>query len=362
MSSYLYILTDGRNTKIGITNDLRKRLANYTTHNANFHVYKTYACEESESRRIEAAIKSIFKDKLSGQSKEWFNVEPERIDRYVAVLVQSTSEHGLSPAMHSVTLTDEARELQSEIWYKMEQGERQHKEAIAALKERFVDCFSKSFGLGISHRKLPDNIVIRDCLPPDFNHCNINSGIVRGAVTSNHIQLPGDDHQHFFFHLIRLSSGHYIALCTAKVSMPYLSRLDRERDDLIDAASNLGWYSTIHNTWSWHYPENTGLVLYHQKTPIIERLNLWNNSFRKWVIERSKVLEQQTCLDREKWDKTIDDIVGDCTFPMDIWSYQELYDKYISTFWGDCGSTEFWLAREYQCLFQQWLSESQMQK
>ena len=58
MAAYIYILTDGANTKIGTTISLDKRLSAYNTHNPNFYNYKTYECPTiEEARKIESVIK-----------------------------------------------------------------------------------------------------------------------------------------------------------------------------------------------------------------------------------------------------------------------------------------------------------------
>jgi predicted GIY-YIG superfamily endonuclease len=115
MSGHLYILTDGVNTKIGITTDLDKRLSSYKTHNPNFRQFKVYACEIDEAKRVETIIKQAFKDKLSSSSKEWFSVNPEVIDRYVSVLLIQPTQDNITPAMHGVRLTEEGRGLISKI-------------------------------------------------------------------------------------------------------------------------------------------------------------------------------------------------------------------------------------------------------
>ncbi|XVJ95881.1 GIY-YIG nuclease family protein (plasmid) [Burkholderia vietnamiensis] len=82
---YLYILTDGSNTKIGITKDIDQRIQTYNTHNPNYKPYCIYECDLAEAKRIEAAIKGYYKDRLSAVSKEWFRVSAEEVNNVVSV-------------------------------------------------------------------------------------------------------------------------------------------------------------------------------------------------------------------------------------------------------------------------------------
>lgn len=66
MSGHIYILTDGINTKIGITISLDKRMSSYNTHNPNFYTYKVYDCDIEEAKKVEAVIKTYFKDRIKG--------------------------------------------------------------------------------------------------------------------------------------------------------------------------------------------------------------------------------------------------------------------------------------------------------
>jgi len=115
MTSHIYILTDGVNTKIGITTDLVKRMASYNTHNATIQLVKKYPCAEDEAKRVETAIKNIFKNQLTGKSKEWFSVGADVVDRFVSNLLEKPLTSNVLPSLHGAKLTDEAWELKEEI-------------------------------------------------------------------------------------------------------------------------------------------------------------------------------------------------------------------------------------------------------
>jgi hypothetical protein len=353
MSGHLYILTDGVNTKIGITTDLSKRLSSYKTHNPNFQQFKVYACEIDEAKRVEGVIKQAFKDKLSSSSKEWFSVNPEVIDRYVSVLLITPTQDNITPAMHGVRFTSEAGEIKNKILQALKakggfaDDANQHKDILA-------ECFANRFGLGIPYHKLPDDLVIKDGLGVDINNCDTESKLAQEGVSSNHVHISYDDHTDNFYHLVKLASGHFIAVCTAKVSMPYLKAIKGKDEEIIDAASAVGWYATFHHDWSWYYPDESGLILFQKKTPVPIILKQWDSSFRKWVVERSVLLKQEKTSNRDNLIKCIEDISYDNTFPLDIQSYDELCDKYLEPYWGYNKDDDFFLKESYSLLIEKW--------
>lgn len=355
MSGHLYILTDGINTKIGITVDLDKRIASYKTHNPNFRQFKVYSCDLAEAKRVEGVIKQAFKDKLSGSSKEWFSVNPEIIDRYASVLLMAPITTNISPAMHGVRLTSEALSMKDKITRAIEKTDKVSSDEFYGRKETFAELFASSFGLGIPVHKLPDDIVIRDGLCIDIANCNKKSSFTIKAVKANYVKTPYEDHSYNFYHLVKLASGHFVAVCTARVSMPYLERIEGKKDEIIEAANQAGWYATFHHDWSWHYPDKSALILFQKRTPVLLTIKQWDKSFRKWIIERSEILKQEKFEDKDALEKSIEDIVRDCTFPLDVSNYQELCDQYLEPFYGiPHGSNNFFLKEAYLFLLDKW--------
>jgi len=359
MNERLYILTDGSNTKIGITTDFNKRMASYDTHNPNIQLFKSYNCTIEEAKRIETIIKQVFKDNLSNKkSKEWFSVGPETVDRYVSTLLEKPITTAILPSMHGVKLTQKAFEIKEEILSLVGHETIEQRRKAYSKQEELAELFATSFGLGIPEHKLPDDyIVIKDNLNVDtlqISSCPSQKAIK--AVRSNLVSLPFDDHISRFFHLVRLATGHFVAVCTAKVSMPYLPKISKSEtvQNLSELAKELGWYCTSHNDWSWHYPGETGLVLYQPMTPVITKLRLWENSFRKWLIERQELLKLERFDSKDDLEKAIEDVAYDNTFPLDINSYQELCNKYLEPFFGIEEHDDFFLKPAYEFLINKW--------
>lgn len=376
MSSFIYIHTDGINSKIGITTNLDKRMASYTTHNPNSQLYKKYECSTEESRQVEIAIKHIFKSKkLIGAAKEWFEVSADEMDNYVSILLTKPSKNETRPSMHGVRLTNDANDIKEKIISLLDDRNKLSGDPYSnsyramaskiiaetvANKLKLAEIFASKFSLGIPKHNLPENVVISDSMGVDLNHALINSEATRKAVKVNYIELPHDDHVYNFYHLVSLSTGHYIAICTARVSMPYMKDdlSAKEKQEIVERANEYGLYCTFHNDWSWHSPDKTGLVLYEQKTPVSTTLKLWDKSFRKWLIERQEILKNESFSDLETLEKCISDAVHDNTFPLDIKTYDELINKYLYPFWYITNDEEdeypFFMKDAYVHLIEKW--------
>ena len=355
MYGYLYIIVNGSHTKIGITNDLDKRLASYKTHNPSFQVYKTFEADYKEAKRVETAIKQLFKDELSGQGKEWFSVPPEKLELYVSTLLAKPASEKLTPSMHEVRLTDEAQKLKSQILDALENMEG-YSDKANPIKEQLQEVFSNRFKLGILSHKLPGDISVRDGMSVDLNCCQKDSKRAIDGIKNNYVKMPHDDHVRSFYHLVRLSTGHYVAIATAKASLPYPPNFDGYEDEIVNAANEVGWYCTFHHEWSWHQPDGTKLVLFQKKTPVQTILRDWEDSFRKFIIERSKLLSQLPFNDREVLNKVIEDITRDSTFPLTVKSLEDFCDCYLGKFWyyslEEIDTDKFLQA--YKLLFSEW--------
>lgn len=333
-------------------------MSSYNTHNPNFYPYKTYSCAIEEAKKIEAAIKLYFKDKLSGSSKEWFIVPPEEISSIVLAFLQKPAEEAITPAMHGVRLSGQGFALKEKI---LEAINDKDKEISAAefydRKEGFQEFFSSSYKLGIPKHRLPEDIVLTDSLSIDLAHCDKGSSIAKKGIKQNYVELPYDDHTQNFYHLVKLASGSFVAVCTSRVSMPYRQAVEGKRAEIMEAARQAGLYAFfLDDEWSWYCPEETTLILYMQKTPVPTRMKQWDKSLRKWVIERSKLLEQENFKDKDTLEKTIEDLSHDNTFPLDASSCPELYEKYIGPFWGywwDSDDPHF-MKNAYSFLFEKW--------
>ncbi len=362
MNGNIYILTDGKNTKIGITSAFDKRMSSYKTHNANAKLFKSYPCDIDEAKRIEIAIKHAFKESRASESKEWFSVSPETIDRYVSTLLESHLNLAgtFLPSMHGIRLTPKAYELKEEITRLREHRDKTERNKVHVKKEELAELFAACFGLGLPQHKLAtESVVVKDDMVVDMRHCKPpdQSRAVLKAVWSNHTHFPGDDHVWRYFHLVKLGSGHFVAICTARVSMPYLAAVkDENKRKIVDFANELGLYCTFHNDWSWHCPDETALILYQPKTPVADLIKLWDNSFRKWVIARQELLKLERFDDMESLEKVIEDTVHSNSFPLDVESYAGLCQKYLGPYWGifDDGEDDTYHKPVYEFLFEKW--------
>lgn len=333
MTAHIYIVKDGSKTKIGKSTNLEKRLPAYKTHNPNHEVFRTYPCSPEQAHGIELFIKQAFKDRLAGQGKEWFSVPAEEMDRFVRVLLEtSTAATDAMPSLHGVKLTPEADELLGKIRAAVEKRDNS-----LPLKEKLAEMFAKAFGLGVPRHRLPDE----DLLAREYPRVDLSrsagpreSELVRKAVTTVQ-SFPHSDHCWYFFHLLKLSSGHAVAVCTAEVSMPYKEALTGKAEkDVFEHAKELGLWATFHHDWSWWYPGKTSLILWQPKTPVSQLLAGWEKSFRKWVMERRGVLKFEDYPDEDALLRTIEDVCDDKYFPLEFGSYEDLREKYLGPFWG----------------------------
>lgn len=371
MTARLYLLTDGTNTKVGITTDFEKRMSTYHTHNANIVVVKNYLCESiEEAKRVETAIKQVFKGYLAGKSKEWFTVGHDVVGRYINVFLEKPVEQTVLPSMHGMNLTDDALDLKEKILDLIDAPKTGHDQLtrLNALQEQFSELFANRFGLGIPEHKLPvDKVLTKDPPCVDIQYCSDpqQSAEIRRAIRQNFVRFPHDDHVRRYFHLGRLSSGYYVAFCSAEASMPYLPAIGDTKviDEMKDTAEAFGWHISLHHGWSWWYPDQTGLVLYQPKTRITDKLRAWDRSFRKWVIERQALLELEKVDNRDDLKKVIFDTANDSTFPLDVSSFDELYKRYLNLFVAvhDDEEDPFWLKDAYVFLIDKWGKETGLQ-
>ncbi|WP_175888096.1 GIY-YIG nuclease family protein [Burkholderia contaminans] len=359
--AHLYILTDGTNTKIGITENLEKRIKAYNTHNPNYKQYRIFDCDIQEARRIEAAVKSYYKDKLSSSSKEWFQVPPEQVCGMVTSLFNTPTESPM-PIAHGLKMPEDYSDMLYKISCQIKQ-----KNWISSgdhnLNREIMTRFGELFQLGIPHFNLDaDKIIVTDFLSVDINHyqnplpfpgrltkeevdaisheewetmVDVSHGIEQ-QVKRNSIQLPfewrtRDDME--FFELINLPTGYQIAFATARVVFPWIENMDYERpyeellnhktySELLDFSKTLGLNVFRYDEWSPIHPKKTGLLVLMQKTPIKDKIKMFNYSFRRWVIENCKILEQEL----HKYEYMLHSICHNSTFPLHIQNINDIED------------------------------------
>lgn len=399
MASHIYIIQDGRNSKIGITTDLKKRIDSYKTHNPNFLLFRAFETDAANAKRIERAIITAFKDEAVGEGKEWFAVAPETVERCVLAFMPSDTE-AHPPSAHEIPLTGEAWRTLTELraaldaagskvgndeahqlwklrtdWNERFGGDPAkagtvgakkaraeideldarvsvRSNAIRAGKNRLAELFSDAARLGLPSHRVPEGAVRTGGLGVDWRHCDPASESVRKIVREG-LRLPLDDHTERHFHLSRLASGSWAAICTARVSQPWLQQLEHSEawDLMSSVADDLGWICSTHDDWSWHDPGRTGLILWQPRTPVRTLLEQWDGSFRKWVVERRKALLMEA-KGHKDFAKVIDDLCGDETFPLAVRDWDELVETYFDRYWEFEMPGRFKAA--YQVLWMKW--------
>ncbi|HUO44775.1 MAG TPA: GIY-YIG nuclease family protein [Burkholderiales bacterium] len=349
MAFCLYIVADGKNSKVGITQrPFSERLSEYHTHNPNVQQIAVFeSLSEEDARRIESAIKVYFKSDRVGKGKEWFGVDPTKMRALASSLVsgsiekQSTSP--ILPLMHSIHVSNEAWELLEEIGKYIERDKTEKEgqkllEKKRQAKAKYEILLSDTFKLGMPKETLDRHTVsLKDPPCVDIANCDpINRNIICESIRKNFLKFPDEDHVRAFYRLAPLGSSSHAAFCTAIASMPYIDHLTDEEwgasvQKMQKYANTVGWYCAAHDDWSWHYPTKTGLVLFQPKSSSDHKVKMFGNSFRKFVIEREKLLLASHDPPKS-WDLVIRDVVHDASFPLDVSSWEDLYGHYLEPF------------------------------
>lgn len=101
---------------------------------------------------------------------------------------------------------------------------------------------------------------------------------------------PGLSQLHFLRHL-PLAGGGYVQYTSAVVDMPEAEESSEEL--LANAALRagvLGWTSTRLPAWNWRGPSGSTLVLYRPSISHGDRLDQWEHSFQRWLLENQRHL------------------------------------------------------------------------
>lgn len=339
----LYILTDGKNSKTGISIDTDSRLKSYRTHNPNFKVHAVKRnLPDDLARRIESVIKACFSHLPSDHGKEWFKTGAEHMEHVVDFHLRNhaVNRDPLAIAASDVPLTADAQELLDSV--------APDGRPNIEKKRQLMNVFATSFGLGMPKHRLPNTVATKEQrLAIDINHCRNSE---KYHIECNGVHFSTDDHVENFYHHIELKSGYSVAICTARVAMPYPPKMT-DMAEIASEADACGLRVFRHDRWSWHYPQLTGLLLYLQKTPIRDRLAAFDISFRKWVIENAKSLEMEP---GTGLGKAVEDIVHDASFPLNVTSWTELDERYLERFWLMDGDAKNYFRPAYEQLFCLW--------
>ena len=354
----IYILTDGFNSKIGITKNFDKRVKAYNTHNPNFTVYKVYEnLEDERIGEIERKVKSFFKSYSHFASKEWFGLQPKIIDNYLFQLVNDKKYvEKPNPSFHGVPLTEQALTIRDKInrFFDPLQNSIDHIQHAKHIVE-FAQVFGRVFNLGLPAELLPKSTIHKTELGIDINHCDpdyVNSTF----PTHKNIRLMTERGSWTFYTPVELQSGCYVALPTGRASLVPLAKTESKRTEIKKQAAKLGWHCTFHPEWAFIQSEKAekyDLILYERKTRQIEDLDNFKKSFKKFIIENKKLFEIE---DIDNMQQCINFILNTPTFPLDVMTYKELLKVYSKDYPATKELLEGQFKKPLQFLFKQFKS------
>jgi hypothetical protein len=383
----LYIISDkDNNSKIGITSNLKDRLSTYKTHNPNASLYSHYSCPNA--RDLETIVKLTFRDRLiEGGSREWFKAEPATMDAFVKYLLApksvSTTETIPVVAMGKISIP-EGEDFSKYFRKEGRQPCLTNEKGELNQARRIV---GREFNLGILEWDLPPSVIYKEAgLSFDIYNCasvdTMSSGCLNDYRVRTHVS--GTDHTSQYYHLVDLPNGKHIALCSAYITMPYydapLKVLNLESDPYLrkvlrkdywdntafkriqDEANIMGWYAFRQDHWAFWNSDETPLIIVMPKTPISKRIELFNNSFKKWVMERGEMLVQDPSFqgDLSFLKAAIGEIWSDHSFPLHTQTLEEI-DDYLKKFHKT--SLEKSCREEaYEFLLAKWKGESYTSK
>lgn len=354
----IYILTDGFNSKIGITKNFDKRVKAYNTHNPNFTVYKVYEnLDDERIGEIERKVKSFFKSYSHFASKEWFGLQPKIIDNYLFQLVNDKKYvEKPNPSFHGVPLTEQALTIRDKInrFFDPLQNSIDHIQHAKHIVE-FAQVFGRVFNLGLPAELLPKSTIHKTELGIDLNHCD--SAYINEVFPSHkNIRLLTERASWTFYTPVELQSGCYVAVPTGRVSLVPLAKTENKRTEIKKQAAKLGWHCTFHQEWAFIQNEKGtkyDLIVYERKTRQIEDVENFKKSFKKFIIENKKLFETE---DIENMQQCIAFISSAPTFPLGIMTYKDLLKVYAKNYPSIKELLEGQFKKPLQFLFKQFKS------
>jgi hypothetical protein len=300
--SIIYIMSDGVNSKIGITTNLQNRVSTYKIHNPTATLFSHYIC--SKAKDIELAIKTLFKDKTITSSKEWFNLNPNYLDRIVSLLVHGENNTHLDiiPAKGKIEvpleylelrylnldrivkdrkrLLEDGQRLLEDGQNHLEDGQNHYKkweeerEREKTIPYSMLEIISKYFNLGIPEHKLPKNIFI-DSL-----------GLDPYESITDRTEDIYNTQNYKFYSLVDTEDKKQVSICNAIICV--VEKKEKVRYQQI--SYDCGFFCLEHQEWVPADSKELTLLVIMWKTPLSVKLSLWQNSFKKWVIENQSYI------------------------------------------------------------------------
>lgn len=238
MSAKIYVLTDGKNTKIGITSrTIEKRLLAYQTHNASAQLVRYFNFSDKETAlRIESAVKAFFRPFRAGTGQEWFSTSAAEIVEFISKLDHHLSQQiidsPISISFHHAPVSDAAYDALNSIRKLLQTMEELRKPnaktglELENLRNIVYSEFARTFKLGISRADLENNqsAIIAKIEQPtaDIKSAHKLNPKLQSSLVRDQPRPPKLDHQRNFYEIAPLSSGGCAAIFSAMVSMPYI--------------------------------------------------------------------------------------------------------------------------------------------
>lgn len=350
MTHTLYIISDRSKTKIGFTSrSLEQRLKEYNTHNAHWELFESFRMDAESAKQIESTVKHFYKARRSSSGgDEWFDVPPNDVVTLIRSLIAANESGSASEylILHKIRPNSEVLKAQSELHSLLNrepscfQGTQENiQKKKETLQSQIRSAFAKAFRLGL-HKSMLDQHPIAgiSICPPDLKHAKTSSSLntVREAIWRGQgcIEPPFLDHEDYFYHLAPLSTrAASYAFCSAITFQPYIGdsrqRLADMREKISSYAEDVGWMATEHPEWNWYFPGKTTLFLLIPKTTLRETIHQFDESFKKFVVERVKRYE---LMNIPRIQDVLERIVYDDCFPLDVKSFSQLNMQYIAKF------------------------------
>ncbi len=378
-SAYLYVVTDGNVSKIGVTEQaLEKRISAYKTHNPNAHLFANYQFASIEqARRIEVIVRRRFASQQVAAGKEWFSVSPAQLAAYALEQFNPASQHYVTnsaliqssqPTPQFLALQDELAALQRVAPIASNSPtttDAKRRDRITAIKNECKVLFGSHFHIGAPEQQivLEKLTAYRDHPAPDMIALKgeklLGSDLARACVMQpSKLRFPAQDHECYFWQLHPLASGVSVPFVHTAIVMPYVEHLARDElaalaDESKRFARAIGWTFVDHSEWSWYAPGSTALFAYQMQTGAHRIQKEFSTSLRRFVIEQYAALDTRHC-DLNEFEKVLSDLAADRTFPYWIRTYEELIDTYLGPIWGRSLDDDDDTARAYLTLFEEW--------
>lgn len=297
---YIYVISipNTVHTKIGITDNWERRAGEYKTSNPNFELNLLEELPEKTAIQIEQAIKHSWKHLLiktninagtKGQSTEWFNVPHNtlkyEVERHISNIRANLSyqTNGL-PISHNgkVPPTALALRLLEKI-----QKDNQNQEVVLEL----IDEFSRNFELGIYEERISNKTANYEDKDLFFGELEIFSD----AVYSFYKKMPISEKLDYM-----VLNGIVIYTDTENGEI---------HQNIFNTAKKYGFYvvtNKVLSLWNWE-DKSSSMFLLVPKDTLYWNPVYWENSLRRWALERYSVLIQEIHSDLEL--KTRENIV-----------------------------------------------------